>query len=413
MTLSDSQENYSIEDLIPSFKSRGMNLGLKRIENVINRMGNPCKELPAIQIAGTNGKGSIASFLESSLIKAGIKVGCTTSPHLIDWCERIRIDGEMITKEQFRDCINTVREFSAGEDLTPFELVIASAFNYFSENKIELMILEVGLGGRLDATTAHPFRPLIAMAAIGLDHCEVLGEDISEITKEKAAIISPGSTVISSNQSQEVKEILEEAVLRNNAKISWVSPLSSNWDLGLPGEIQRANAAVAKGILESLTSLGWEINHQQIKEGLASAIWPGRLQTQTWKNQPLILDGAHNPQAMKQLSKERSCWTGQKKYIHWIIGIQLQKDAPTMLRNLLKEQDIAWIVPIPNHQSWGKEELAIACPEFSHQFRQIENVIKVLELLRAQGEWPSPPPVVTGSLYLIGELLSNLKEPNV
>ena len=159
----------NLSELIPSFQSRGMNLSLSRIESTICRMGNPCKAIPAIQIIGTNGKGSIACFLESCLTKAGIKVGCTISPHLTNWCERIRINGEVICKKDFEECINTVKDYSPEEQLTPFELVIASAFNYFSINQVDLMVLEVGLGGRLDATTAHPYRPLIAIAGIGLD----------------------------------------------------------------------------------------------------------------------------------------------------------------------------------------------------------------------------------------------------
>ncbi len=396
-------------NLIPSFKSRGINLELSRIRNTITKMGNPCKAIPAIQIAGTNGKGSIACFLESCLIKAGINVGTTISPHLINWCERIRINGKMISQKEFRESIATVNSFSKEAQLTPFELVIASAFNYFSINKVELMILEVGLGGRLDATTVHPNRPLIAIAGIGLDHCEYLGKDLKNIAKEKAAVISPGSTVISSDQHPDVKEVLLNKANKQNAKIIWVQPLKKTWELGLPGEIQKENAAVAKGILEALPIIGLKIRPQDIQEGLASAKWPGRLQNAKWKDLPIVLDGAHNPHAIKQLSKERSTWENQNQGIHWIIGIQLQKDAPGMLRYLLKRLDIAWIVPVPNHQSWELQDLAKACPELSSQLHKADSFAKVLATLKLENKWPNPPPVITGSLYLIGDVLQKLK----
>lgn len=160
-----------------------------------------------------------------------------------------------------------------------------------------------------------------------------------------------------------------------------------------------------------MEKLGLCINDKQIKEGLASANWPGRLQKATWENHPLILDGAHNPHAIEQLAKERSSWSNQDELIHWIIGIQIQKDAPKMLRTLLKKNDIAWIVPIKNHKSWEKEQLCSACPELSHQLYTEKGVIRVLKILSSENKWPSPAPVITGSLYLIAELLSNLQNP--
>ncbi|WP_269623319.1 bifunctional folylpolyglutamate synthase/dihydrofolate synthase [Prochlorococcus marinus] len=411
MNISTSNLNNDLDDLIPSFKLKGMNLSLARIENAINKMGNPCKNIPAIQIAGTNGKGSIACFLENCLVKAGIKTGCTTSPHLINWCERIRVNGEMITDKELREAIFSINSLIKGDELTPFELLIASAFHHFSSKDVELMVLEVGLGGRLDATTIHPNRPIIAMASISKDHCEHLGKSLTEIAQEKSAVITKGSTIISAKQNSEVKKVLEKAVKKNNAKITWVKPLSKNWKLGLKGNIQRENAAVAKAALESLKSFGWVINNDQIKKGLASASWPGRLQKTNWENLPLLVDGAHNPDAIKQLSKERLTWEDEDKGVTWIIGIQKNKDSQTMLRYLLKAKDLAWIIPIPYHESWDKQSIANNCPELSHQLYESEGLIEVLKHLRSKGEWPKPPPVITGSLYLIGDLFKKTINP--
>ena len=316
-----SQKELNIDDLIPAFETKGMNLGLERIKIALKKLGNPCKEIPAIQIAGTNGKGSIASFIESCLIKAGVKTGCTTSPHLFDWCERIKINGEMISKKNFRENINFVQNKCGSNLLTPFELIVASAFRHFSLNEIQLIILEIGLGGRLDATTAHPLRPIIALASIGLDHCEYLGNDIQTITKEKLAVITPGSIVISSKQDPEVERILENTVKSKKANLHLVPPLSKDWRLGLAGEMQRKNAAVAKAVLEAIPSLGIEVKSNHIKEGLAATKWLGRMQYTEWKSLPLILDGAHNPHAIEQLAKERSNWIKKNNSINWLCRI--------------------------------------------------------------------------------------------
>ena len=144
---------------------------------------------------------------------------------------------------------------------------MATAFDHFAENEVELLVLEAGLGGRLDATTAHPFRPLIAMASIGLDHCEHLGRNIKDIAKEKVAVISSGNKVISANQDPDVTQILEATVKEKQAEVQWVPPVPKNWNLGLSGEIQRENAAVAKGTLQALNILGWKLTEQEIREG--------------------------------------------------------------------------------------------------------------------------------------------------
>ena len=162
-------------DLIPRFDTRGMDLQLDRMQAALNALGDPCASVPAIQVAGTNGKGSIAAFLAAALKRAGITTGLTTSPHLVSWCERISIDGEQISELTLRKRLIELQSIGKQHQLTPFEQLLAVAFVHFQANAVDLLVLEVGLGGRLDATTAHPDRPVIAMAAIGLDHCEHLG----------------------------------------------------------------------------------------------------------------------------------------------------------------------------------------------------------------------------------------------
>ncbi len=393
------------QDLIEKFDIHGMNLGLERMQNALKELGNPCSSIPAIQIVGTNGKGSIASFLTSTLEEAKIKAGIATSPHLVSWCERIRANGKLITSKQLRELLINLQGLARSNQLTPFELLLAASFSHFENCKVELLVLEVGLGGRLDATSAHPYRPVIAISSIGRDHCAHLGESLKEIAYEKGSVITPGSTVISGKQHPEVVEILEKIAKEKNSTIKWVSPIPRTWSLGLAGEIQRLNAAVAIGALKALEPYGWKVSTDHIKKGLALAKWNGRLQSVSWGENPLLIDGAHNPPAAEQLSKERCNWEHQEMGVTWIIGIQKHKEGPAILHNLLMPKDKAWIVPIPEHISWTKSQLLSYCPEFRTQLFSTNSVEEALsEIL--EKSWPNPPPVIVGSLYLLGILIS-------
>jgi len=397
-----TQSNFTFES--KSTEYRDINLGIDRMSLAINAMGDPCQKTPAIHIAGTNGKGSISAFINSILSLVEIKTGVTTSPHLVDWVERICINKTQISKKEFEALRLTLNPILEKYRLTPFESIIAIALKYFTLKKVELLILETGLGGRLDATTAHKDRPIIAFGAIGLDHCEYLGNSLEKIAIEKAAIITPKSTVITAAQHNIVKEVLKETALRQQAVIRWVEPLPVDWELGISGTIQKENAAVAKGVIESLKNIGWSLSEEEIREGLSLAEWPGRLQTTKWEGMQIVVDGAHNPQAAKQLSIERDSWTDQESGIIWILGIQKQKDIMNILQHLIRAQDIAWIVPIPSQQSWSKEQVLSYCPEYRTQLKEALSVEEVLSILKRRKEWPSPAPVITGSLYLIGDL---------
>ena len=397
-----TQSNFIFES--ESREYRDINLGIDRMSLAINDMGDPCKNIPAIHIAGTNGKGSIAAFINSVLSVVNIKTGVTTSPHLVDWVERICINKTQISKEEFQSLSLTLAPIAKKYSLTTFECVISIALKYFNLKEVELLILEVGLGGRLDATTAHKYRPIIAFGAIGLDHCEYLGDSLEKVAIEKAAIISTNSTVITAAQHDTVRRVFEETAIRQQSVIHWVDPLPSDWVLGLSGAIQKENAAVAKGVIESLNKIGWSISKEQIREGFSLAKWPGRLQTTKWRGMPIIVDGAHNPHAANQLSVERKLWTNQESGIIWILGIQKRKDMIDILHNLIRENDFAWIVPVPGQNSWSKAEIFSLCPEYKHQIKEALCVEEILSILKKQDTWPLPPPIISGSLYLIGDL---------
>ena len=405
----------TFSDLLPPFDQRGMDLCLDRMVRALKILNQPCGSIPAVQVIGTNGKGSIATFVHSGLVTAGIRTGLTTSPHLVDWTERIRVDHQQISHSRLREVLVALQPLAKAEALTPFELLITAALMHFAAEKVNWLVLEAGLGGRLDATTAHPHRPLLAVASIGLDHCEHLGGTLTAVAEEKAAAIQTGAIVISADQPPEVAAVLQQRCTQIGAELSWVAPLSSDWRLGLNGHVQRSNAAVAKGVLEQIQAMGWKLDHASIRRGFATAHWPGRLQAMTWRHHAVLIDGAHNPAAAEALSQERHHWPHAQEGIIWILAIQAHKQAPAMLKALLHSKDEAWILPVPGHRSWTRAMLIKAAPAWSGQLQELpeqpnnpdstEAVVKVLERLDQKG-WPKADPVIAGSLYLLGALMS-------
>ena len=393
-------------DLLPRFDVRGMDLQLDRMQSALEHLGRPCASTPAIQVAGTNGKGSIASFISAALQQAGIHSGVTTSPHLVSWCERIAINGEPIELASLRQLLTDQVAVCQRFQLTPFEQLLAAALVHFQQRNVKLLVLEVGLGGRLDATTAHPWRPLIAMANIGLDHCEHLGSTLTAIATEKAAVITPGSCVVTADQHPDVRAVLETRCRDEGAELRWVAPLEPDWRLGLAGELQRSNAAVARGVLQALAPLGWTLSDDMLRAGFARARWAGRLQTVRWRDQTLLLDGAHNPPAARQLGLERRQWPGQGAGVTWIFGIQAHKQGLAMLEILLQPQDQAWIVPVPGHSSWSRSSLLEQAPQWGGQLFEAPGVEQALLQIHGPQRRPGTLTVLAGSLYLIGDLLA-------
>ena len=403
----DAALHRLIQRLLPPFEQRGMDLSLERMHRVLSALGDPCGNTPAVQVVGTNGKGSIACMIHSGLSAAGVNSGLTTSPHLVSWCERICINQTPITQVELHQRLQALEPFAEEHHLTTFERLITAALMHFEAHDVDWLVLEAGLGGRLDATTAHPQRPLIAVGAIGIDHREHLGNTLTAISREKAAAISPGAHVISAAQLDPVRAVLEEHTRMVGATLEWVEPLPDAWDLGLPGTLQRHNGAVAYGALQEIRRLGANISEQSIREGLAKAHWPGRLQTVLWNERPIRLDGAHNPAAAAQLAQERASWCDRQQAQIWILGIQAHKQAPEMLQLLLKPNDFAWIIPVPGHQSWTLDRLSEACPNLANQMGGANDVLEVLNrLVSAPGSWPNPSPLIAGSLYLLGELMA-------
>jgi dihydrofolate synthase/folylpolyglutamate synthase len=418
-----SQPVDDFADLIEPFSRRGVDLGLGRLQAALAELGHPERCFAAVQVAGTNGKGSICTLLHQTLLAAGINAGLYTSPHLISWCERIRLGAELIPPPLLRRHLEAVQPVAQAHGLTPFELVTAAAFLAFAEAQLPLVVLEVGLGGRLDATSCHPGRAVIGLASIGLDHREFLGPDLASIATEKAGALHSGCVAISGPQHPEVRQVLEARAAALGARLRWVEPLPHNsqgqlwlggdgdqagrWcDCGLRGAVQAGNAAVAQGMALALAELGWPIASAAIAAGFAGARWPGRLQPISWGGIPLLLDGAHNPPAAAALRAELDAHPERHGLAsgprHWVIGMLANKQGPEILEALLASGDRAWIVPVPGHASWSCEQLRHACASQASGLHQAPDFDSALEQAARSAQGTV---VVAGSLYLLGSVL--------
>jgi dihydrofolate synthase / folylpolyglutamate synthase len=401
--------------------------GLERLAAALSEGGHPERQFPAVQVAGTNGKGSICTMLHAILRAAGVHCATYRSPHLVSWCERLQIDDDWISAAALRQDLTRWQSIGRRHGLTPFELLTAAAFSRCAAEGVELAVLEVGLGGRLDATTTHPDRSVVGIASIGMDHREHLGDTLTAIAFEKAGVMGPGALAFSGPQPPAAACVLEAEARRLGADLRWVEPLPAREAggplLGLGGELQRTNAAVAVAMAEALAERGWPLPPQAIINGLASARWPGRFERHHWRGRPLLIDGAHNPPAAAALRRELdrpgqanqgeggqangtgAHGTGGLAPVggrRWLIGIQRHKEGGQLLHHLLRPGDRAAIVPLTDHPSWRLGDLAAACPDLAGCLQAVDSPREGLEWLTA-GDGALP--VVAGSLLLLGEVL--------
>jgi dihydrofolate synthase/folylpolyglutamate synthase len=405
-----------LDDLLVSQRPLGVDLGLERLRGALAEAGHPERCFPALQVAGTNGKGSICTMLHAILRAAGVHCGTYRSPHLQSWCERLQLGDAWISPTTLREDVRRWLPLGERHRLTVFELLTAASFDRLARDRVELAVLEVGLGGRLDATTTHPDRRVVGFASIGLDHREVLGDSLTAIAREKAGVLAPGVIAISAPQPAEVAAVLEATAHERGSELRWVEPLASpargGPRLGLVGDLQRHNGAVAVAMARALAETGWRGRASAIEEGailagLAAARWPGRLDRRSWRGREILLDGAHNPPAAVALRQELDRRDGEGGR-HWLLGMQRHKEGAALVRALLRPQDRAAIVAIPEHPSWDPQALGEAAPELAGQLVEAASPEAGLNWLLAA---PPPMPVVAGSLYLLGAILPLLDRP--
>lgn len=411
-----------------------MKLGLDNTERLLDALDRPQGAFPAVQIAGTNGKGSTAVLLAAILRAAGIKTGLYTSPHLISITERIQSDGAEITPEEFARWATETRaaaervERATGALPTFFEQVTAIALLAFRASKVQLAILETGLGGRLDATTVAR-AATVGITPIALDHQEYLGRTLTEVAAEKAAIIRPGVTAVIAPQPGAALRVIEQrcracAVAplfatrditvhdadqagRLRATFRTSQDVYANVRLNLRGRHQLTNASVAIALAESLRERGWQIPRAAINAGLEQAAHAGRLELLPG-SPTILLDGAHNAASARALSDYLTEF--MRAPITLIFGAMRDKDLSAIAATLFPHARCLILTQPANPRAASLEALMSVVPPGFDSSR-ITTAPTVAAALRRAQELTPPDGIicVTGSLYLIGEAKGNLR----
>ena len=417
----------NVDSLLQPFQHFGVNLGLSRIVNLLATLGNPHHQVPIIHVAGTNGKGSVCAYLSAVLTEAGYKTGRYTSPHLIDWTERICINEYPIDSNNLCELILQVQAAINPEEESPtqFEVITAAAWLYFAQQKVDIAVIEVGLGGRLDATNVCNNPLVTVITSISREHWQQLGPTVAHIAREKAGIIKPGCPVVVGSLPESAENVVKSRILELECPIftpqpsdqihqNWAeyqkisSPETIKYPLPLQGKIQLHNSALALAALEILQKQNWQISEAAIINGIAKTKWPGRMQWINWKSQKLLIDGAHNPASATVLRNYVDSLN--TKNITWVMGMLATKDHGDIFQELLKAGDQLYLVPVPDSNSADLAELtklAISiCPDlnFCHIY---QDVFSALEIAFSATD---NQVVLCGSLYLIGHFLASLSD---
>jgi len=397
---------------------RLIDLSLDRLQILLGRLGHPERRLPpVIHVAGTNGKGSTCAFVRSMAEAAGQRVHVYTSPHLVRFNERIRVAGTLVSDEQLIAVMERIERINNDAPITVFEVVTAAAFDLFARTPADLCVLEVGLGGRGDATNVIAAPAACAITSISLDHRELLGPSVEIIAGEKAGIMKPGVSVVVGAQPDNVRRVL----LDHAAAVGTAVRLRGrDWEIAasttgvhysdgrgafdapapsLPGSFQLDNAGIALAALR-------EARLPHDVRGLAQAEWPARLQRLSGRlgrllpaNWELWLDGGHNPGAGIVLAEHMKGWTDRP--IHLVVGMKQAKDSAEFLRPLLPLADTVWAVREPEqHAALPVEAIVAASGGVSRPGLLVAHVLHALP----PGHAPARG-LICGSLYLAGEVL--------
>jgi dihydrofolate synthase/folylpolyglutamate synthase len=394
----------------------GIKLGLETIRRLLTGLGVtlPIQGGPAatyapyiLHIAGTNGKGSVCAMLDAICRSAGFHTGLFTSPHLVVFRERIQLDGAQIPEADVAAGLSQIRDLVAGWDPHPtfFEITTALALHWFQQQQAEVIVLETGLGGRLDSTNA--IIPAVTLiTSISNDHWQYLGNTLREIAGEKAGILKPGIPAVSAVQQPPAAQVLEETARRVGAPLSWVAD-PAPFEVALAGSHQKTNAALA---IAGLRAARIPVPESALAEGLRKVVWPGRFQRITrGAGVELVLDGAHNQAAMERLAQTwREVYGTQNPVI--VLGVLRDKDVPAICRALAPLAASVLATPVHSVRSCDPVDLAETmrdnAPEIPCSIA--ESVEAALASAEAQAQQTGRRVLVTGSLFLVGETLALL-----
>jgi len=384
-----------------SLQRFGIKLGLENIRRLIAELHVDLGCARVIHVAGTNGKGSVCAMIDSILRAQKYRTGLFTSPHLVTFRERIRVDGKMISEEAAANGLTTIRDLVRNWNPHPtfFEVTTALALKHFSNAKIDVAILETGLGGRLDATNAVQSNVSI-MTPIDFDHQQWLGQSLRDIATEKAGIIKPKIPVVSAPQASDAEKVIRSRAAECEAPLQFVHESYQKTPVGLSEEYQKQNAALA---IAALRAAKIEIDDFSIARGLATVDWPARFQR--W-NDRVVIDGAHNPSAAHILAETwREIFSDQRATL--ILAVLSDKDLRGICEALAPIADSVLLPKIRSERATPPDELAqiFAAITPSLPYSITDSIADAVTLARAK---PNPI-LLTGSLHFAGEALAYLQ----
>jgi len=420
MKMSNSSYKKAVQYLY-GLQKYGIKFGLSKTSNIMKAMGNPHHGQKYIHIAGSNGKGSVAAMLESILIRSGLKVGFYSSPHLVRFTERFRINKLEISPGKAEAIIKELRDIiNSDQPPTFFEVTTAIALTYFTREETDIAIMEVGMGGRLDATNV--INPLVSVITnIALEHQFFLGSRITDIAGEKAGIIKNGVDLVTAVTQPQVIQLIKDICEKKKATFRRIgkdiryrtSGSGFNYyglkrrfngiELGLNGRFQNRNAALALAVIEILETKGFKISSRHITEGLKNTAWPGRMQIMS-RNPIIILDGAHNTGAISELTDSIQRDFTYKRLI-LVIGIMEDKDIRKIFYKIVPSADYV-IYTSPDYYRSANPEILMKSA--SNMGKQGEIVSVISEAIDRAKEIAGPQDMIliTGSLFTVGEALT-------
>jgi dihydrofolate synthase/folylpolyglutamate synthase len=426
----------SVTGYLYALKTGGVKFGIDRMRRLAEALGHPERSYPVIHVAGTNGKGSVAAMLESILHGAGLRTGLYTSPHLVKLGERVQVDRRLLTEAEIVAYANelmpvaqTAAAFAADEHATFFEFMTAMAFLQFQRQRVDVAIVEVGLGGRLDATNV--VEPAVTViTSIGLDHVAELGGTIGQIAREKAGIIKPGRPVVMGRLPAEAEHVVREVAAAQGAPLHSVREIFGEETARYPatnleGAGQRWNAATAtltvrvlaerwnaaSGRVRSVPGGHAPPSDKDITRGLQHVNWPGRWQRTVIGGRPLILDASHNPEGAQMLDqnlRELVAATGRKPVV--VVAALGEFRARALLEVVLRHAGEMHLVTPQQARACTFEELAALVPAASRHLVRRATVAGIFPDARTCTiGGPDDTVVVTGSIYLLGEVLERIE----
>ena len=415
-------------------------LGLHRMRELLERLGRPQDAMKFVHVAGTNGKGSTCSYIASVLSESGLHTGLFTSPFIETFEERIRVDGAVISADdllaatlQVREVAEAMAAEAEGEHPTEFELMFAVALVHFRTAGCEVAVVEVGLGGRLDATNVIETPAACVITRIGLDHTALLGDTLAAVAAEKAGIIKPGAPVVTCEQESEAAAVIARTCEERGcalrvvraaetvaAPIDWkaeppVRPFTfdgQEYYTTLLGAYQPENASVALRTCEVLREAGWPITDVSCRVGIANAVWPARFEVLD-TNPLVIVDGAHNPQGaealMRSLAEVRASNPAVTGKVILVMSVLADKDYETMCAALAPAAATAYTFTAPSPRALSAEELAV-CLRAANLALSVSPCASAAEAINAAFEQANPEDIIIacGSLYSVADVKASI-----